>query len=179
MLAVHWFVSTTRPNSCGRSLFLRCDAAAPPRPRMNDQRWVSAYSTAAKRLMGCSAELTREWCINVLDAPLEIFAKECPLSVCGPRRSCHARRGPAFCDARVPGCAYPRRHLVKPSQELRAFAAVVFEHVLQGARRMSRSGPNADLDSYGSGRTCTGSTCAASLHATCAKPLWPMQDGAS
>jgi hypothetical protein len=61
-----------------------------------------AYSTAAKRLMGCSAELTREWCINVLDAPLEIFAKECPLSVCGPRWSCHARRGLAFYDARAP-----------------------------------------------------------------------------
>jgi hypothetical protein len=49
--------------------------------------------THPKRL---GRELTPECCIEDVDARLEISPKEC-LSVCGPRWSCHARRGFAFC----------------------------------------------------------------------------------
>jgi hypothetical protein len=57
--------------------------------------------------------------------------KEC-LSVCGPRWSCHARRGFAFChpvvSAVCAGCVIQAFARNSARQELRASAAVVFEH---------------------------------------------------
>jgi hypothetical protein len=85
--------------------------------------------THPKRL---GRELTPECCIEDVDARLEISPKEC-LSVCGPRWSCHARRGFAFCHP--VGSAVRAVCVIQASlgtrrvhrQELRASAAVVFE----------------------------------------------------
>jgi len=125
---------------------------------------------------GCSAELTREWRINLLDAPLE-YSPRNALSVCGPLWSCHAQRGLAFLRCPRHGCANPRRHLSSPARNSAHARPLFSSGLTRSATRVAvRDQP---LIYMPAAAPVLEAPVRQSSHATCASPFRPMQDGAS